>query len=163
MSKVKVAFSSSDASKSDQIRQKSKSANILTHPFFTLDCFYSGYRPSIHQWQNLLKQYDLALSWPLTSDTSKFFPINKSYFWPPLAQLWGFRSYPSFYGFWSNWVISINQGSFEELIILSLGKCSCALRAGPQAPSILNEPRTDLPKCHFFKPSGMLGTTPLIG
>ena len=42
MSKVKVAFSSSDASKSDQIRQKSKSANILTHPFFTLDCFYSG-------------------------------------------------------------------------------------------------------------------------
>ena len=42
MSKVKVAFSSSEVSKSDQIRQKSKSANILTHPFFTLDCFYSG-------------------------------------------------------------------------------------------------------------------------
>ena len=42
MSKMKVAFSSSETSKSDQIRQKSKSANILTHPFFTLDCFYSG-------------------------------------------------------------------------------------------------------------------------
>ena len=42
MSKVKVAFSSSETSKSDQIHKKSETVNFLTRTSFTLESSYFG-------------------------------------------------------------------------------------------------------------------------
>ena len=60
-------------------------------------------------------------------------------------------------------VISINPGSFENMINLKSRKWVCACREPALGPSWLKMTKPDLPKVFFSKLSGMLGATPLSG